>query len=57
MFVVDSDLVGTRPHVVAEIYGMAANKASIESLVTYAVQQELIPSHPALSRVFVDIDP
>ena len=38
-------------------YGMAANRASIEALVTYAVQQELIPARPPLSQVFVDIDP
>jgi 4,5-dihydroxyphthalate decarboxylase len=38
-------------------YGIAANRASIEALVTYSVQQELIPSRPQLDRVFVDIDP
>jgi 4,5-dihydroxyphthalate decarboxylase len=38
-------------------YGMAANRPSIEALVTYALQQELIPSRPQLSDVFVDIDP
>jgi 4,5-dihydroxyphthalate decarboxylase len=38
-------------------HGMAANRASIEALVTYALQQELIPSRPNLSDVFVDIDP
>lgn len=38
-------------------YGMAANRPSIEALVTYALQQELIPSRPQLSEVFVDIDP
>ncbi len=38
-------------------YGMAANRASIEALVTYSLQQKLIPSRPELSRVFVDIDP
>lgn len=38
-------------------YGMAANRASIEALVTYSLQQELIPSRPQLDRVFVDIDP
>jgi 4,5-dihydroxyphthalate decarboxylase len=38
-------------------YGMAANRASIDALVTYSLQQELIPSRPLLDRVFVDIDP
>lgn len=38
-------------------HGMAANKPSIEALVTYALQQELIPASPNLSDVFVDIDP
>ncbi|MGD0025447.1 MAG: PhnD/SsuA/transferrin family substrate-binding protein [Xanthobacteraceae bacterium] len=38
-------------------YGMAANRPSIEALVTYAVQQELIPSRPQLDQVFVDINP
>lgn len=38
-------------------YGIKANIASIEALITYAVQQELIPSRPKLSDVFVDIDP
>jgi 4,5-dihydroxyphthalate decarboxylase len=38
-------------------YGMAANRSSIEALVTYSLQQELIPSRPALDQVFVDIDP
>jgi 4,5-dihydroxyphthalate decarboxylase len=38
-------------------YGMAANRASIEALVTYSHQQELIPSRPQLDQVFVDIDP
>ncbi|MCC6778740.1 MAG: PhnD/SsuA/transferrin family substrate-binding protein [Hyphomicrobiales bacterium] len=37
-------------------YGMAANRASIEALVTYAVQQQLIPSRPQLDQVFVPID-
>jgi 4,5-dihydroxyphthalate decarboxylase len=37
-------------------YGMAANRPSIEALVTYAVQQQLIPSRPSLDEVFVDID-
>ena len=38
-------------------YGMSANQASIEALVTYALQQELIPSRPRLNDVFVVIDP
>jgi 4,5-dihydroxyphthalate decarboxylase len=38
-------------------YGMAANRPSIEALVTYSLQQKLIPSRPELNRVFVDIDP
>jgi len=38
-------------------YGMAANRPSIEALVTYALQQKLIPSRPELDRVFVNLDP
>jgi len=38
-------------------YGMAANRASIEALVTYSLQQKLIPSRPQLDQVFVQIDP
>lgn len=38
-------------------HGMAANRASIEALVTYALQQKLIPARPQLDQVFVDIDP
>lgn len=38
-------------------YGMAANRPSIEALVTYAVQQGLIPSRPKLDEVFINIDP
>jgi len=38
-------------------YGMAANRSSIEALVTYSLHQELIPSRPRLDQVFVDIDP
>jgi 4,5-dihydroxyphthalate decarboxylase len=38
-------------------HGMAANRPSIEALVTYALQQELMPSRPKLSDVFVEIDP
>jgi hypothetical protein len=33
---------------------MKANRASIEALVTYAVQQKLIPKRPALDEVFAD---
>jgi 4,5-dihydroxyphthalate decarboxylase len=38
-------------------YGITANRASIDALVTYALQQELIPSRPSLDEVFVQIDP
>ena len=38
-------------------YGIAANRASIEALVTYSLQQKLIPSRPQLDQVFVQIDP
>jgi 4,5-dihydroxyphthalate decarboxylase len=38
-------------------YGIAANRPSIEALVTYSLQQELIPSRPQLDQVFADIDP
>ena len=38
-------------------YGISANRASIEALVTYALQQELIPVRPQLDEVFVQIDP
>jgi 4,5-dihydroxyphthalate decarboxylase len=38
-------------------YGMAANRPSIEALVTYSLQQKLILSRPQLDQVFVDIDP
>jgi 4,5-dihydroxyphthalate decarboxylase len=38
-------------------YGISANRASIEALVTYALQQELIPARPKLDEVFVQIDP
>ena len=37
-------------------YGMAANRPSIEALVTYALQQKLIPSRPELDTVFVNVD-
>ncbi len=35
-------------------YGIAANRPSIEALVTYALQQRLIPSRPALEEIFLD---
>ncbi|HSZ66829.1 MAG TPA: PhnD/SsuA/transferrin family substrate-binding protein [Xanthobacteraceae bacterium] len=38
-------------------YGSAANRPSIEALVTYSLQQKLIPARPQLDQVFVDIDP
>jgi 4,5-dihydroxyphthalate decarboxylase len=38
-------------------YGITANRPSIEALVTYSLQQKLIPARPQLDRVFVDIDP
>jgi 4,5-dihydroxyphthalate decarboxylase len=38
-------------------YGMTANRPSIEALVTYSLQQKLIPSRPQLDHVFVEIDP
>ena len=38
-------------------YGMTANRPSIEALVTYSLQQQLIPSRPQLDHVFVAVDP
>jgi 4,5-dihydroxyphthalate decarboxylase len=35
-------------------YGIKANQASIEALITYALQQGLIPKRPAVSDVFFD---
>jgi 4,5-dihydroxyphthalate decarboxylase len=35
-------------------YGMQANRASIDALIAYAVQQQLIPKRPALDEVFTD---
>src|ERR1700719_1303176 len=35
-------------------YGIAANRASIEALITYALQQGLIPTRPVLGDVFFD---
>jgi 4,5-dihydroxyphthalate decarboxylase len=37
-------------------YGIAANRPSIEALITYALQQQLIPSRPELDRVFLTLD-
>ena len=37
-------------------YGIAANRPSIEALVSYALQQQLIPSRPELDRVFLSLD-
>jgi 4,5-dihydroxyphthalate decarboxylase len=37
--------------------GIAANRPSIDALVTYSLQQKLIPSRPELAQVFVEIDP
>jgi 4,5-dihydroxyphthalate decarboxylase len=37
-------------------YGIAANRPSIEALMTYALQQKLILSRPELDRVFVNVD-
>jgi 4,5-dihydroxyphthalate decarboxylase len=38
-------------------YGMAANRPSIEALMSYSLQQKLIPSRLHLDQVFVEIDP
>ncbi len=35
-------------------YGMKANRASIEALMTYALQQKLIPERMPLEQAFVD---
>src|ERR1700730_9536861 len=35
-------------------YGIKANRASIEALITYAAQQQLIPKRPVLDEVFFD---
>jgi len=37
-------------------YGIAANRASTEALITYALQQGLIPKRPALGDMFFDPD-
>jgi len=38
-------------------YGMTANRPSVEALVTYSLQQQLIPSRSRLDHVFVAVDP
>ena len=35
-------------------YGMTANRASIEALMTYALQQKLIPERMPLEQAFFD---
>ena len=35
-------------------YGMAANHASIEALMTYALQQQLIPERMPIEHAFFD---
>jgi 4,5-dihydroxyphthalate decarboxylase len=35
-------------------YGMGANQASIEALMTYALQQKLIPERMPVAQAFVD---
>ena len=35
-------------------YGMTANRASIEALMTYALQQKLIPERMPLDQAFFD---
>ena len=35
-------------------YGLAGNRPSIEALINYALQQELIPSRPPMNEVFLD---
>lgn len=37
-------------------YGMAANRPSIEAMITYVLQQKLVPTRPQIDQVFVDID-
>ncbi|HEY2532227.1 MAG TPA: PhnD/SsuA/transferrin family substrate-binding protein [Xanthobacteraceae bacterium] len=37
-------------------YGIATNRPSIEALVTYSLQQKLIPSRPQLDQIFIEID-
>jgi 4,5-dihydroxyphthalate decarboxylase len=37
-------------------YGMKANAASIEALIGYAVQQQLIPKRPSIEEVFVNVE-
>jgi 4,5-dihydroxyphthalate decarboxylase len=38
-------------------YGITANRDSIEALVGYAAQQDLVPQRPVLDDVFIGIDP
>ena len=35
-------------------YGMAANRASIDALMTYALQQKLIPERMPIKQAFFD---
>ncbi len=35
-------------------YGMTANRASIDALMTYALQQKLIPERMPLEQAFFD---
>ena len=35
-------------------YGMAANRASIDALMTYALQQKLIPERMPIEKAFFD---
>jgi len=37
-------------------YGMKANSTSIEALIGYAVQQQLIPRRPAVDEVFLNVE-
>jgi len=37
-------------------YGMKANSTSMEALISYAVQQQLIPKRPAVEDVFVNVE-
>jgi 4,5-dihydroxyphthalate decarboxylase len=37
-------------------YGMKANSTSIEALIGYAVQQQLIPTRPAVEQMFVNVE-
>ena len=35
-------------------YGMAANRASIDALMSYALQQKLIPERMPIAQAFFD---